>query len=101
MSKPVLAKVHWIPAEEGGRTFLPTGKQYATISRFTEDTGAWLQEAWSIVLEFDEPPSVQGSPSIARARFLVEKAPVDRLKPGHAFELYEGNKKVAMVNIIG
>ena len=86
MSKSVLAKVHWIPAEEGGRVFLPTGKQYATISRFTEDAGAWLQEAWSIVLEFDEPPSVQGNPSIARARFLVEQAPVDRLKPGHAFE---------------
>jgi len=101
MSKSVLAKVHWIPAEEGGRTFLPTGKQYATISRFTEDASAWLQEAWSIVLEFDEPPSVQENPSIARVRFLVEQAPVDRLKPGHAFELYEGNKKVAMVHIIG
>ena len=101
MSKFVLAKIHWIPAEEGGRTFLPTGKKYATISRFTEDAGAWLQEAWSIVLEFDEPPSVQGNPSIARARFLVEQAPVDRLKPGHAFELYEGKKKVAMVKIIG
>src|SRR5881397_337348 len=40
-----LVKVHWIPAEEGGRTFLPTGKQYATIARFTEDAGARLQEA--------------------------------------------------------
>ena len=101
MSRSVLAKVHWIPAEEGGRAFLPTGKQYATISRFTEDAGTWLQEAWSMVLEFDEPPSVQGNPSIARARFLVEQAPVDRLQPGHAFELYEGKKKVALVNIIG
>jgi hypothetical protein len=59
----LLPLVFWIPAEEGGRTFLPTGKKYVTISRFTEDAGAWLQEAWSIVLEFDEPPSVQGSPS--------------------------------------
>src|SRR5262249_6226940 len=67
-----------------------------TISRFTEDADTWLQEAWSIVLEFDEPPSVQGNPSLARARFLVEQAPVDRLKPGHAFELYEEKKKVAM-----
>ena len=101
MSRSVLAKGHWIPAEEGRRAFLPTGKQYGTISRFTVDAGTWLQEAWSIVLEFDEPPSVQGNPSIARARFLVEKAPVDRLKPGHTFELYEGKKKVAMVKIIG
>jgi hypothetical protein len=81
---------------------LPTGKKYATVLWFTEDTDVGLlQEAWSIVLEFDEPPSVQGNPSIARARFLVEQAPVDRLQPGHAFELYEGKKKVAMVNIIG
>ena len=101
MSQSVLARVHWIPAEEGGRAFLPTGNQYATVSRFIEDADAWLQEAWSTVLEFDEPPSVQGNPSIARARFLAEQAPADRLKPGHAFELYEGKKKVAMVNIIG
>ena len=101
MNKPVLAKVYWIPLEEGGRTSLPTGKRYATISRFAEDASAWLQETWSLVLEFDEPPSAQGNPSMARARFLAEKAPVDRLQPGYAFELYEGNKKVAMVHIIG
>ena len=100
MNKSILAKVHWIPSEEGGRTSLPTSKRYATVSRFAEDTSAWLQEAWSIVLEFDEPPSAQGNPSIARARFLAEKAPVDRLKPGQAFELYEGTKKVARVEIV-
>jgi hypothetical protein len=38
---------------------------------------------------------------MAKARFLARKAPVDRLKPGRAFELYEGNKKVAMVEIVG
>ena len=101
MGMSVLAKVHWIPSEEGGRTSLPHGKQYATISRFPEDADAWLQEAWSIVLEFDEPPAAQGNPSMARARFLVEKAPVDRLQPGRAFELYEGKKKVARVEIVG
>ncbi len=50
--------------------------------------------------EFDEPPVTQGNPSMARARFLAEKAPIDRLKPGHTLELYEGKKKVAMVEII-
>jgi hypothetical protein len=101
MGKSVLAKVHWVPPEEGGRTSLPTGKKYSTIARFPGDTGTWLQEAWSIVLEFDEPPSAQGNPSMAKARFLAGKAPVDRLKPGRAFELYEGKKKVAMVEIVG
>jgi hypothetical protein len=38
---------------------------------------------------------------MAKAQFLAGKAPVDRLKPGRAFELYEGKKKVAMVEIVG
>jgi hypothetical protein len=80
---------------------LPTGKKYSTIARFPEDAGTWLQEAWSIVLEFDGPPSAQGNPSMAKARFLAGKAPIDRLKPARAFELYEGKKKVAMVEIVG
>jgi hypothetical protein len=101
MGKSVLRKVHWVPPEEGGRTFLPTGKKYSTIARFSENTGTWLQEVWSIVLECDEPPAVQGNPSMAKARFLAGKAPVDRLKPGRAFALYEGNKKVAMLEIVG
>jgi len=101
MSKSVVAKVYWLSPEEGGRTSLPAGKRYTTVSRFEEDTGAWLQEAWSIVLEFDEAPTDQGNPSMAKVRFLVEKAPVDRLRPGRAFALYEGKKKVATVEIIG
>jgi hypothetical protein len=100
MGKSVIAKVQWVSPQEGGRTSLPTGKKYATIARFPEDTGTWLQEAWSIVLECDEPPAAQGNPSLAKARFLARQAPVDRLKPGRAFELYEGNKKVAMVEIV-
>jgi hypothetical protein len=100
MGKSVVAKVHWVSPEEGGRISLPTGKKYSTIARFPEDTGTWLQEAWSIVLEFDEPPAAQGNPSMAKARFLAGQAPIDRLKPGRAFELYEGKKKVAMVEIV-
>jgi hypothetical protein len=41
------------------------------MARFPEDTGTWFQEAWSIVLEFDGPPSAQGNPSLAKARFLA------------------------------
>lgn len=100
MIKSVLAKVYWVPPEKGGRTALPAGKQYATVSCFQEDAESWSQEAWSIVLDFDEPPLKQGNPSMAKARFLVDAAPVDRLKPGRAFDLYEGTKRVATVEII-
>jgi hypothetical protein len=61
MGKSVLARVHWVPPEEDGQTSLPTGKKHSTIARFPEDTGTWLQEAWSIGLEFDEPPAAQRS----------------------------------------
>lgn len=100
MKKSVRAKVHWIPPDKGGRTALPAGQHYTTVSRFQEDDERWRQEAWSIVLEFDEPPAKQGNPSMARARFLVEAAPIERLKPGCAFELYEGKKCVATVEIM-
>ncbi len=100
MRKSVFAKVYWLPPEKGGRASLPAGKHYATVSRFQEDAESWLREAWSIVLEFDVPPVDQGNPSMAKARFLVEPAPIDRLQPGRAFELYEGAKKVAIVEII-
>ena len=62
MSKSVLAKIYWVPPEEGGRTSLPTGKTYTTLSRFPEDLGAWLREAWSIVLEFDAPLQRRATP---------------------------------------
>ena len=100
MSKSVRARVRWVPPEEGGRLSLPSGKQYATVSRFAEDADTWLQEAWSIVLEFDESPSGWSNPCLAQARFLVEEAPVDRLKPGRTFELYEGRKKIAVVEVL-
>ena len=100
MSKSVRAKVHWVPPEKGGRMALPAGKRYATVSRFQEDAESWLQEAWSIVLELAEPPVKQGNPSMARAHFLVAAAPVDRLQPGRAFELYEGTKRAATVEIL-
>lgn len=99
-SKAVLVQVHWISREEGGRSSLPAGHQYSTVSRFEEDTDTWLQKAWSVVLDFDRPPLEQGNPSVARAKFLSDSAPIERLMPGRTFELYEGRKKVAVVRII-
>lgn len=100
MEVGVPARVHWVPPEKGGRLALPTGQRYMTVSRFEEDAGSWLRDAWSIVLEFDEPPSEQGNPSLATARFLVAESPVGRLKPGRKFELYEGKNRTALVEIL-
>ena len=100
MQNSVLTKIHWLPPEEGGRNSLPAAKRYSTVSRFTEDADSWLSDAWSIVLEFDKPPSEQGNPSIGRASFLAEEAPVGRLQPGREFGLYEGRKKVAIAKVL-
>lgn len=93
------AKVSWLSEAFGGRKALPPVGQYITLSRFSADT-SWPDGAWSVVLEFEPPASVQGSPSRATVRFLVEAAPVERLMPGAIFELYEGLQKVATVEVI-
>ena len=76
---------------------MPTGFQYVTIAKFDEN---WLNEAWSIVLEFEKPPNIQGNPSIGYARFLMPNAPKNKLTSGSSFELYEGNSLAAKVTVI-
>lgn len=98
--KTVSARVFWVPPEQGGRSGLPAGLQYSTVSKWPgQEDGAWPNSAWSVVLDFDRPPAEQGNPSSARARFLVNDAP-DLLVPGRKFELYEGRCKVAEVQVI-
>jgi hypothetical protein len=76
---------------------LPTGLQYITVAKFDE---SWIDEAWSIVLNFEIPPSQQGNPSKGYAKFLMPNAPLDKLFSGQLFQLYEGNVLVAKVEVI-
>lgn len=93
------AKVTWLSEALGGRKTLPPVGQYITLTRFPADT-IWPDGAWTVVLDFEPPAAVQGSPSQAMVRFLVESAPVERLMSGAIFELYEGLQKVATVAVI-
>lgn len=77
---------------------LPNSNHYSTVSKFKDDD--WSKDAWSIVIEFNEPPSKQGNPSTGEAYFLANNAPKDKLKSGEIFELYEGKIKVAIVKIL-
>jgi hypothetical protein len=79
---------------------LPLCSQYITVAKFEEDEGTWNKEAWSIVLDFDEPPALQGNPSRGKARFLIENAPVERLVTGRKFGMYEGVTKTAEIEIL-
>ena len=87
------AVVHW-SAEKLNN--LPTSGQYITVARFPEDTSA--SEAWSVVLEIKG--DIRARPCKAEVRFLMPNAPHERLKSGTRFELLEGNKVTATVEVI-
>ena len=78
---------------------MPTGLQYATIARFTEDA-SWPNDAWSVVCAFESPPVLQRNPAEAWVRFLSDAAPHERLRPGAIFSLYEGRADVATVEVL-
>ena len=94
-------KVTWLAPEAGGRSARPTGESYATIARFPEDGPEWPDGAWTVVLDFETPPSAQGNVSFGTARFLMPEAPQHRLRPGGSFQLHEGLRKVATVDLLG
>ncbi len=89
--------VNW---SKNKRDKLPESLQYISVAKFDEDNESWNKEAWSVVLEFLESPCRQGNPSIGKAKFLAQDAPHERLISGKCFELYEGDCKVARIEIL-
>src|SRR5690349_4103770 len=90
--------VRWVPSNEGGLKSLPTDRRIVHPAHFSEDGPTWpTRESWSVVLQFDRPPVEDPSASSAVARFLMETAPHERLRPGRFFDFYEGARKIAVV----
>jgi hypothetical protein len=100
MKMPKLVKVYWTSPQAGGRAEPFTGHRYSTVARFPEDAQTWPDEAWSIVVDFQTPPSQQGNPSLGEAGFLVDDAPEGRLRAGTVFELFEGHRMTAIVEVL-
>jgi hypothetical protein len=73
---------------------VPASGWYSTIARFDGDD--LQREAWSIVLDEFQ----QGDDVLARAGFLTENAPWDRLKAGVVFEMMEGARTSARVEVL-
>ena len=80
------ARIRW--SAEQVRRGLPAEHRTVDPSWFSGDLPS-TAEGWSLVCEFDAPPAVQGSPSLARVRFLVAAAPHDRLGRGARLQLFE------------
>lgn len=102
MKQIVRARIRWIPSEAGGRDAPPTGPRYSTVARFEDDASHWPNVAWSIVAEFDKPPT-ESQEIIARIWLLAHDkpdAPQYLLRPGSRFELFEGRKLVATGEVI-
>lgn len=95
-----LADIYWLEPSEGGREVLPTGTKYSTVSRFELEVEREPEEAWSLVVEFEEPPRYHAQTRV-RIRFLSPEAPTDWLRIGSRFELLEGNRVVATGEVTG
>lgn len=93
------ARVRWTPLESGGRTKPPTGPRYSTVAKFGDNLLPLKTSAWSVVLEFSETPD-EFLCTDARIRFLSTDAPGYLLIPGQRFELVEGGRVVATVEIV-
>jgi hypothetical protein len=99
MTKSVQARVTWVPAALGGRSAPPAAGRYSTVSRFDDPRADWSHVAWSVVLELHGPADGAGV-SRADVRFLVPEAPHELLRPGARFDLYEGARRVAQVDVL-
>lgn len=94
MSIATRGTLRWLSTEEGGRRQPFTGLRYATVARFPgHDT------AWSVVVEFASIPVVGESKTVS-FRFLSPDASVDLLQPGSRFELIEGERVVAVGEVL-
>lgn len=79
---------------------LPTLGQYITVARFNGQDALPTVENWSVVLNFEPSTDVKLNVWHGTAEFLVKDGPSDMWKSGTSFDLLEGNKVSARVQIL-
>ena len=94
MTNQPVARIQWLNFTEGGRKHPPPGPTYTTVTRFERQGSQWINDAWSLVLEFMSAPDDRLC-HLAKVRFLAEDAPSGWLQEGSRFELMEGSRVVA------
>lgn len=100
MNDYALAVLRWLSANEGGRQHPPAGLRYVTIAQFQSPAKGEMSEPWSLIVE--APESLNRATAVTvTVRFLVpEQAPLHYLEPGTQFQLLEGNRRVAIGEIV-
>ena len=97
MPAEVRVSVEWVGERADRR---PTGPSFSSPARFLhQDEQSWRDDAWSVVLQCDVPPSEQPNPGVALARFLVPEAPHGWLNE-HGFSMMDGKREIARVTVI-
>ena len=99
MSNQPVARIQWLISAESGRQQPPLGPTYTTVARFELQGDHWINDAWSLVLDFMGAPDDHHC-HLAKVRFLAEGGPSGWLEEGTRFELMEGPKVVARGLII-
>jgi len=64
---------------------------------------AWFapdEDGWSLLCEFERPPSEQGSPSFARVSLCVNAAPHERLTRGTRLALFDESGETSVVEVL-
>lgn len=97
MTKRVSVRVQWADFKMAR---LPTSGQYITAARFRGQDTLPTAENWSVVVNFDSPADTKSNVWNGTAEFLVKGGPSDLLKSGTSFDLLEGNKISAKVQIL-
>ena len=81
----------------------PTGLGYSTVAKFTVRVSPYLEidEYWSIVFKPTELADELTNVQHGTIRLLVDEKTDEMLSPGLKFELFEGEKSVGDVEILG
>ena len=94
MRSVFIARIKWIPFEDGGRSVLiPQGVRYCPIIHIPSNKSTI---EWSI--DFISPNFKETD--IIEFKFLSNNAPEELLKCGEIYGLFEGPKKVAIIKIL-
>ena len=95
MALPVPVLVRWTT----GKISRPTGGYYSTEAAFAGYSN-WPEESWSITLGFSPPEEALKDVAYATAQFLSQEAPHELLCKGASFEMREGAKVTASVQVL-
>ena len=100
-SRPkVQARMCWARPEEGGRPTIPNGPRYVASGHFPGVGGASRPASWSVIVDIDTTAPEHPRCSTGSLRFFADDGPAQLLRPGMVFDLNEGNRRVATVEVL-